>query len=314
MFLLSVRSVTCEKKKKKQHQEDDDIVSSIALFLSLSASHYQSYNSTSVTARQSTSKDTFECRHTHTHIHTAVTIPHHALDVAVPETTSSSSAGSSPKLTVSPQFKAFRHSIYASGTKHQRRSASPELSSPSRGNDSNNDSNNNNKMASSSSGSVPPRKPPPPAASSSSSSVSAKATSDPILRNTLRYTISAREYALLHKYVLSRNRQVKKRVPSIEMVNRIMNGGGGDVVASSSSASSNKRKDKGKQLPASSDLDVADVASTSAGLDAGAGAMLGADDFNARAVRHSLRVFGVTAVAMKLYGLAMQRFGGMKPE
>lgn len=115
----------------------------------------------------------------------------------------------------------------------------------------------------------------------------------------MRYTISAREYALLHKYVLSRNRQVKKRVPSVEMVNRIMNGVDAGAAGVTTRAS-----------PA--DMDVADVASTSAGLDAGAGAMLGADDFNARTVRHSLRVFGVTAVGMKLYGLAMQKFGGMK--
>lgn len=128
-----------------------------------------------------------------------------------------------------------------------------------------------------------------------------RATSDPVLRNTLRYTISAREYALLHKYVLSRNRQVKKRVPSVEVVNRIMNGVDARAAGATTRAS-----------PA--DMDVADVASTSAGLDAGAGAMLGADDFNARAVRHSLRIFGVTAVGMKLYGLAMQKFGGMKAE
>lgn len=147
-------------------------------------------------------------------------------------------------------------------------------------------------------------------------SVSAKSTSDPVLRNTLRYTISAKEYALLHKYVLSRNRQIKKRVPSIEMVNRIMNGDAatvGGTARSGARPGTNKDEGKGKgKAPA--DMDAADVASTSAGLDAGAGAMLGADDFNARAVRHSLRVFGVTAVAMKLYGLAMQKFGGMKAE
>lgn len=87
------------------------------------------------------------------------------------------------------------------------------------------------------------------------------------------------------------------------MVNRIMNG----VDAGAA------KKGKATAGPVV-DMDVADVASTSAGLDAGAGAMLGADDFNARAVRHSLRVFGVTAVAMKLYGLALQKFGGMKVE
>jgi hypothetical protein len=34
---------------------------------------------------------------------------------------------------------------------------------------------------------------------------------DPILRNALRYTISAKEYELLHQYLLSRAPVVKKR-------------------------------------------------------------------------------------------------------
>jgi len=34
---------------------------------------------------------------------------------------------------------------------------------------------------------------------------------DPILRNALRYTISAKEYQLLHQYLLSRTPVVKKR-------------------------------------------------------------------------------------------------------
>src|SRR4051812_3777901 len=34
---------------------------------------------------------------------------------------------------------------------------------------------------------------------------------DPILRNALRYTISAKEYQLLHQYLLSRAPVVKKR-------------------------------------------------------------------------------------------------------
>lgn len=183
-------------------------------------------------------------------------------------------------------------------------------------------------MASSSSGGGGTVAAAPPTSSASvprkqpiSSTVSAKATSDPVLRNTLRYTISAREYALLHQYVLSRNRQIKKRMPSIEMVNKIMNGDApmGEEAARSGArtGSNNNKKDEGKGKSkgrALAELDVANVASTSAGLDAGAGAMLGADDFNARAVRHSLRVFGVTAVGMKLYGLAMQKFGGMKAE
>jgi hypothetical protein len=36
-------------------------------------------------------------------------------------------------------------------------------------------------------------------------------TVDPVLRNALRYTISAKEYELLHQYLLSRAPAVKKR-------------------------------------------------------------------------------------------------------
>lgn len=63
-----------------------------------------------------------------------------------------------------------------------------------------------------------------------------------------------------------------------------------------------------------SEMKVRDVGSTSAGAGAGAGAMVGADDYNARAVRHSLRVFAATATGMKLYALVMERFTGAKKE
>jgi hypothetical protein len=46
-----------------------------------------------------------------------------------------------------------------------------------------------------------------------SSSGKPKAT-DPVLRNALRYTISAKEYELLHQYLLSRAPAVKKRAPN----------------------------------------------------------------------------------------------------
>lgn len=36
---------------------------------------------------------------------------------------------------------------------------------------------------------------------------------DPILQNALRYTVSAKEYKLLHDYLLSRAPAVKKRTP-----------------------------------------------------------------------------------------------------
>lgn len=127
------------------------------------------------------------------------------------------------------------------------------------------------------------------------------------MRNTLRYTISAREYALLHRYVLSRSRQLKKRVPSVETVNRIMNGDNPGARAG--------RSKKGKEKESGDDLlGPADVGSTSAGVHAGAGAMVGADDYNARAVRHSLRVFGTTATALKVWGIVAERLLGQKKE
>jgi hypothetical protein len=36
---------------------------------------------------------------------------------------------------------------------------------------------------------------------------------DPIVRNAMRYSLSAREYQLLHKYLISRSTAVKVRVP-----------------------------------------------------------------------------------------------------
>ena len=49
--------------------------------------------------------------------------------------------------------------------------------------------------------------------SASQSCPSGPPTVDPILRNALRYTISAKEYELLHQYLLSRAPAVKKRTP-----------------------------------------------------------------------------------------------------
>lgn len=193
----------------------------------------------------------------------------------------------SPKLTVSSSFKTFRTSIYASRTTRSPTSPGSDRS-----------------MASSSSG----RGHGGPAASPAAPApLSAKSTDDPVLRNTLRYTISAREYALLHRYVLSKSRQLKKRVPTVETVNRIMNGDAG-------SSSDRKGKAKAKEGAPPADMSVADVGSTSAGVNAGAGAILGADDYNARAVRHSIRVFATTAVAMKAWGLIATRFMGQKQD
>lgn len=49
-------------------------------------------------------------------------------------------------------------------------------------------------------------------ASSSSSGKPDKV--DPVLRNALRYTLSAREYRLLHQYLISRAPAARKKAPS----------------------------------------------------------------------------------------------------
>ncbi|KAF4504593.1 hypothetical protein G6O67_008026 [Ophiocordyceps sinensis] len=71
-------------------------------------------------------------------------------------------------------------------------------------------------MASSApSSSGPPPVAPPPRSS-------AAATVDPVLRNTLRYTISAREYAVLHKYILSRSRVLRRNAPGPAAVDKAL--------------------------------------------------------------------------------------------
>lgn len=47
--------------------------------------------------------------------------------------------------------------------------------------------------------------------SASQPSSAGKAEIDPILRNALRYTVSPKEYQLLHQYLLSRAPAVRKR-------------------------------------------------------------------------------------------------------
>ncbi|PNP60421.1 hypothetical protein THARTR1_00445 [Trichoderma harzianum] len=84
---------------------------------------------------------------------------------------------------------------------------------------------------------------------------------DPILRNALRYTISPREYAALHKYILSKSRALRRAAPSPSSVDKALQ----------------PRK--------------------------------GGDDYNAKAVRHSLRVFTATWIGMKVWDAVMKRLG-----
>jgi hypothetical protein len=89
--------------------------------------------------------------------------------------------------------------------------------------------------------------------------VSAKSTADPILRNTLRYTISAKEYETLHEYIISRSKVLKRNAPTVARVERLI------------------------ERP-------------------------GRDDYNAAAVRASLRVFLATGAALKLWRIVGERF------
>jgi hypothetical protein len=91
--------------------------------------------------------------------------------------------------------------------------------------------------------------------------VSAKSTADPILRNTLRYTISAKEYETLHKYIISRSKVLKRNAPTISKVEKLV------------------------ERP-------------------------GRDDYNASAVRASLRVFLATGAALKAWGAVSERLLG----
>ncbi|KAK3332322.1 hypothetical protein B0T19DRAFT_415338 [Cercophora scortea] len=142
----------------------------------------------------------------------------------------------------------------------------------------------------------------PAAVSSPSSSAPVSrsaAMTDPVLRNALRYTISAREYGLLHKYVISRSRMLKKRAPTVDTVQKIMDGG--DTTAGRSRALSSTSSDKtqGKKKKKESDGSVVVGG--------------GADDYNARAIRHSIRVFVATGALMKLFGIVSARLvGGRK--
>lgn len=52
--------------------------------------------------------------------------------------------------------------------------------------------------------------------------ISAKAAVDPILQNALRYTISAKEYETLHKYIISRSKVLKRNAPSVAKVEKLV--------------------------------------------------------------------------------------------
>ncbi|PBP18992.1 hypothetical protein BUE80_DR010132 [Diplocarpon rosae] len=107
----------------------------------------------------------------------------------------------------------------------------------------------------------------------------ARSTTDPILRNALRYTISAKEYETLHRYILSRSKLLKRSAPSVARVERL-EGGGGEA----------------------------------AGGGRGEGAAGGGfgSDYNAAAVRASLRVFLASSAVLRVWGAVKGRLLGSR--
>ncbi len=91
--------------------------------------------------------------------------------------------------------------------------------------------------------------------------ISAKSTADPILRNALRYTISAKEYETLHKYIISRSKVLKRNAPTVAKVEKLVE-------------------------------------------------RLGRDDYNAAAVRASVRIFFATSAGLKVWAVLSERLFG----
>lgn len=127
------------------------------------------------------------------------------------------------------------------------------------------------------------------AAASTHPRPSAKSTVDPILRNALRYTISAREYALLHRYILSRSRLLKRRLPTVDTVQKALGGG-------QPYHHVRERPQKKADNDQSATSGLATPRERQGSIAGSAG-----DDYNARAVRHSIRVFLATGAVTKLW-------------
>ncbi|KAK4665710.1 hypothetical protein QC763_403690 [Podospora pseudopauciseta] len=137
-----------------------------------------------------------------------------------------------------------------------------------------------------------------PSSAAGATTANSSPSSDPILRNALRYTISAREYALLHKYVISKSRALKRRAPTVEKVRNMMDGPQQMPQQQGRKGFIGGQGDKRR-----GSIKGKDVAPPTA---------QGADDYNAKAIRHSIRVFMATGAVMKLWGLAQTRLLGKK--
>lgn len=138
---------------------------------------------------------------------------------------------------------------------------------------------------------VPP--PVPPSNRPSASTFASPAASAAVIaRNAIRYTVSEREYALLHRYVLARSRALRKRLPV--PASTAAEAGVESKLAPSSTGSAEGPSIPGKKRPP--------IHTMKSPLDDG--------DYNARAVRHAVRVFLATAAAMKAWEMVRRRLPG----
>lgn len=133
---------------------------------------------------------------------------------------------------------------------------------------------------------------------------SASSATDPILRNALRYTISAREYAVLHKYVISKSRALKKRAPTVDSMTRMIEG----PDTKKGSQSGGKGRGGKKRVSSVGTADGGKLAKQ------GGNTGGGADDYNTRAIRHSIRVFVATGALMKLWEIVSAKVLQKKQE
>ena len=122
-------------------------------------------------------------------------------------------------------------------------------------------------------------------------SPTAKSTTDPVLRNALRYTVSPREYAALHKYVLSRSPLLRRRAPSVNSNYASVNN---SLVANDASTPRRPPPDR----PEAAVL----------------GPAADGDDFNIKAVRHALRVFVVGVLGLKGWDMVSRRILKHEPQ
>lgn len=130
--------------------------------------------------------------------------------------------------------------------------------------------------------------------------------------------MSAREYALLHRYVLSRSRAVRRRVPAPE---KEKSEGGTEGEATATKAGGNfepapwavspeeLRRAESRVVPGSARTDGNAGGETPRDRDrAGGAGIINDEDYNARAVRHAIRVFLLTGTALKAWDLVKKRF------